>query len=240
MDDRTLLHLVLVLTVLSLATNVMVLKEVRTADTPAQGPPANINSDYLYSVPPLFIPHGFAPPKDDWLDHGHVDSFSLAGTQLMSDLSVTDHNGTEKEVFCVLEGIMWYTWSDPSGPMLFICRISRSNKERISAILAEDPSDPEVELDFTIYTRLEGIGVYHLHWTISNLQRMRVPVARFPKEDLSLSLSDQPASWDGSPETYGLMFGIAPPTDRVYPIRLCNFMFPSRCEHTWEFGTLHG
>lgn len=52
MDDRTLLHLVLIIAVLSLASNALVLQKVRTADTLAGGPPAN----YYYG--PSYLPVG--------------------------------------------------------------------------------------------------------------------------------------------------------------------------------------
>ena len=87
MDDRKLLHLVLILTALSLATNALVLRQVRSANVSTGGPPTNIGSGS----------EGIQELQEDLQEaRVHVQQIKEELVELEANLNSVDEQSVEK------------------------------------------------------------------------------------------------------------------------------------------------
>lgn len=206
MNDRTLLHLVLVITALSLVSNAFVLKEVRTPDAqaaaPGINPPANPSGMDLE----LDVRQGFNFASGRGTSFGYVDSLSLANEDLASDLTVTDPKHGEKKVFCVLKKISWdAAYYDPVD---FNCRISAENRERIMDMVIMDISAPTVKVEFTVHAFDHNAREYFKKFH-TNGERLDCSLNRYGS-DLALNLAKDPSTDVTSPQNYVLSFSLMP------------------------------
>jgi hypothetical protein len=98
------------------------------------------------------VNQGFNFEEDQQDFVGHINNISIGGSDLESDLSVTDPEdvGNKVKVFGVVSNISWR--GGYADPILFNSYVSTENKNTIATLLHSDLSNTEVKLEFTVYS----------------------------------------------------------------------------------------
>jgi len=238
-DDRTLLQLLLAVTVLALALNLYTLTAVRTQA--AAGAPLNAPCLSPFGCPSIDGPPANYGRVDHFLDqkqglsfdrrstspYGYVGPLSLNGEELASDIIVTGPDGGERKVFCVLGLFSWST--HPYKPMMFDCMVSAHNARIIGDMLLQYQSGPErqmeLELAFDIYqpdTRRYGDGYYE-----AASGELKCPVLKEGNGDLAINIEDESFRVGGSQELNRMFFMAAPPLEHSNEIQLTDASDPA-------------
>lgn len=245
MCDRTLLRLVLVLAVLSLATNCMVLNQVRTRSatdsSSTSGPPSNVEIAYFSmsleqgfnfdpDVKPVLEKYRYEVyEQPEHFSFGHVETFSLNGELLSPDLNVTDPDdpeGDRKFVFCVLSEYCWELYANK--PIIMLCHISAENAAKVRDIVSRGVSGPEVEMSFTIY-EYSRFGEYH---PAHRARGLKAPISMTSYGQQVLHIQG-PSRMSVVPETNTMYFSVDP---LPYEKQTIELKWSPLAEHKSEAG----
>ena len=98
------------------------------------------------------VNQGFNFEKDQQDFVGHINNISIGGSDLKSDLSVTDPEdvGNKVKVFGVMSNISWR--GGYADPILFNSYISTENKNAIATLIHRTMSNTEVKFEFTVFS----------------------------------------------------------------------------------------